>query len=145
MPASMPATEGPTVAAMLWRGACRRCPWCGDGRAYFTGWFAKQERCRKCGLSWRRDDVGFELGAATVNTIVTFGLVIVALAVSVGVTLPDVPVPTILIGLLVTALVVPVIVYPVSYTLWQAIDLAMRAPSDADLGSSAPPANSPGD
>jgi hypothetical protein len=65
--------------------------------------------------------------------------------VSVGVTLPDVPVPTILIGLVVTALVVPVIVYPVSYTLWQAIDLAMRAPSDADLGSSAPPANSPGD
>jgi uncharacterized protein (DUF983 family) len=132
----MPVDVRPTVTTMLWRGARRRCPWCDDRRAYFTGWFAKQERCRSCGLSWRRDDVGFELGAATVNTILTFGLVIIGLVVGVAVTLPDVPVGPIIGGLVVAALVVPVVLYPVTYTLWQAIDLAMRPPGADDL---APP------
>ncbi|MCU0259582.1 MAG: DUF983 domain-containing protein [Ilumatobacteraceae bacterium] len=136
----MPAAPRPSIAVMLSRGAVRRCPWCGDRRAYFTGWFAKQERCRSCGLSWRRDDVGFELGAATVNTIITFGLVIVGVGVSVALTLPEVPVAEIIVGLVIGALLVPVVVYPVSYTLWQAISLAMRPPSADEL---VPPEPSP--
>jgi uncharacterized protein (DUF983 family) len=120
---------------MLWRGALRRCPWCGDRRAYFTGWFAKQEACRRCGTPWRRGDVGFELGAATVNTIITFGLLVVGTAVGVIVTSPDIAVLEIVLGLVAAAVVVPAVIYPMSYTLWQALDLAMRPPEPGELPS----------
>jgi len=113
---------------MLWRGAFRRCPWCGDRRAYFTGWFAKQEACRRCATPWRRADVGFELGAVTVTTIVTFGLVVVAASVAMVATAPDFAVVPIIVGLVAMCIVVPVVIYPASYTVWQALDLAMRPP-----------------
>jgi uncharacterized protein (DUF983 family) len=130
---SLPAESGrPPLTVMMRRGALRRCPWCGDRRAYFTGWFAKQERCRRCGTSWRRDDVGFELGAATVNIIITFGVLLVGATVGVIATSPDIAVLQIVVGLVVAAVVLPVLVYPVSYTLWQAIDLAMRPPEAGD-------------
>jgi uncharacterized protein (DUF983 family) len=118
---------------MLWRGVRRCCPWCGDRRAYFTGWFAKQDSCRRCGVGWRRADVGFELGAATVNTIITFGLIVVGLGIGLVATAPDFAVVELLIGLVVAAAVVPVAVYPFSYTLWQALDLAMRPPAPGEL------------
>jgi uncharacterized protein (DUF983 family) len=118
---------------MVLRGALRRCPWCGDRRAYFTGWFTKQDRCRSCGTPWRRGDVGFELGAATVNTIITFGLLVVGTTVAVIVTSPDIAVAEIVVGLVVAAVVVPMLIYPMTYTLWQALDLAMRPPEPGEL------------
>jgi uncharacterized protein (DUF983 family) len=120
---------------MVRRGMLRRCPWCGDRRAYFTGWFAKQRACRNCGTPWRRGDVGFELGAATVNTIITFGVIIVAGGVAMIITAPDIPTVRIVIGLVIAAVVVPVLIYPMTYTLWQAFDLAMRPPQSGELPS----------
>lgn len=111
----------------------RRCPWCGDRRAYFTRWFVKRDACRGCGLAWRRADVGFELGALTINTMVTFGLIVVGVTAGVIATSPDFAVRQIVIALVVGAVVVPVLFYPVSYTLWQAIDLAMRPPEPDDF------------
>ena len=93
------------------------------------GWFSKQRACRKCGTPWRRGDVGFELGAATINTIITFGVIIVAGAVAMIATSPDIPTVKIVVGLVVAAVVIPVLIYPVTYTLWQALDLAMRPPT----------------
>jgi uncharacterized protein (DUF983 family) len=117
---------------MLLRGATWCCPWCGNGRAFFTGWFAKGPTCARCGLRWRRGDVGFELGAATVAAIVTLGGLVVALGVSLAVTWPEVAVVPLLIVLGIAALVVPVAIYPMTYTVWQALDLVMRpvAPDD---------------
>ena len=126
----------PRVRTLLWRGITRRCPWCGDRRAYFTGWFAKQERCRRCGMPWRRGDVGFELGAATMNTIITFGLVIVGVVIGVVATSPDIAVVPIVIGLVIACVVIPVLIYPITYTLWQAIDIAVRNEEDPDAGRS---------
>lgn len=116
---------------MLGRATLRRCPWCGDRRAYFTGWFSRQDGCRRCGTPWRRDDVGFALGAATMNVLLTCGLIVVGATIGMIVTAPDFAVGPIVIGLVIGAVVVPVVLYPVTYTLWQAIDLAMRPP-DAD-------------
>ncbi len=117
---------------MLWRGVRRRCPWCGGRRAFFTGWFAKQETCRTCGIGWRRGDVGFELGAAAVSAVICMGLLVVAMVVGIVLTLPDIPVVPLLVVLGGGALVLPVVVYPVSYTVWQAVDLTMRKPERAD-------------
>ena len=130
-----PVPNRPTLGRMMRRGLLRRCPWCGDRKGYFTGWFSKQRSCRKCATPWRRGDVGFELGAATVNTIITFGLIVVAGAVAMIATAPDIPTMRIVIGLVITAVVVPVLIYPMTYTLWQALDLAMRPPAPGDLPS----------
>jgi uncharacterized protein (DUF983 family) len=116
----------PRFATLLARGLTRRCPWCGDRRAYFTGWFRKQERCRACAMPWRRGDVGFELGAATMNTIITFAIVIVGVAIGVISTAPDVAVVPIVGFLVVACIVVPIVIYPMTYTLWQALDIAVR-------------------
>jgi uncharacterized protein (DUF983 family) len=132
----------PPLRTLILRGLTRRCPWCADRRAYFTGWFHKQERCRRCGMPWRRGDVGFELGAATINTIITFGVVIVGVAVGVIATSPDVAVVPIVLILVATCIVVPILIYPITYTLWQALDIAMRGADDT-MPRGQPPRRAP--
>lgn len=110
---------------MLWRGLLRRCPRCGSFRAWFRGWWKMAARCRSCGYGYERQP-GFSLGAATINTIVTFGLIAVVMAVGFVTTYPDTSPGPILLVALPVAVVVPIVFYPVSYTVWAAVDLAMR-------------------
>ena len=56
----------------------------------------------------------------------------VGLTIGVVLTLPDIAVVPLLLILGVGAIVLPVVVYPVSYTVWQAVDLAMRPPEPGD-------------
>ena len=113
---------------MLGRGVRRRCPWCGGRGAFFDGWFAKAERCHTCGIPWRRGDVGFELGAATISAIVVLGTLMAGLGVGIVATLPGVPYLMLAVVLGVVAIALPVLIYPITYTLWQAVDLVMRPP-----------------
>lgn len=83
------------------------------------------ERCARCGYCYERQP-GFALGAATMNTIVTFGLIAVVIVVGMIVTYPDVAVGPILLVALPVAAIVPIVFYPISYTTWASIDLAMR-------------------
>jgi uncharacterized protein (DUF983 family) len=117
---------------MLWRGARRRCAWCGGRGAFFTGWFSKQDRCRTCGISWQRGYEGFELGALAVSAVVCFGALVIGVAIGIAVTLPDIPVVPLVVILGLGAVVLPIVIYPISYTLWQGIDLAMRPPEPGD-------------
>jgi uncharacterized protein (DUF983 family) len=123
---------------MLGRGARRRCPWCGGRGAFFVSWFKTQERCRTCGLGWRRGYEGFELGAVSVNVIVVFGVLIVGAAIGIGVTAPDIPVVALVVALGAVGIILPVVLYPVSYTLWQALDIAMHPPDPADPATPPP-------
>jgi hypothetical protein len=130
---AQPIDDFPSRPRLLLRGLLRRCAWCGDRRAYFTGWFRREERCHNCGHGYRRGDSAFELGAITANIILTFGTILVTILVLVALTAPDVP-----IGLLtgVTAgigLIGPALFYPISFTLWQAVDLWMRQPTAQEL------------
>lgn len=117
---------------MLLRGVVRRCPSCGGRGAFFTSWFAKDDACRTCGLRWRRDDVGFELGAAAVAAIIVMGPLVLLLGAVLALTWPDVAVGPMLAVFLPAAVILPVVLYPVSYTVWQAIDLVMRPPTADD-------------
>lgn len=128
----------PSLPTMAWRGARRRCPWCGGRGAFFTSWFAKQDRCRTCGLDWHRGYEGFELGAMTINIVIVFGTLIAGLVVGIVVTSPEIPVVPLMMILGVVAIVLPIILYPVSHTLWQAVDLAMHPPDVADPGTPPP-------
>lgn len=66
------------------------------------------------------------LGAITINTIVTFGGLIVVLVVGAAAWYPDIPVVPLVALSVAVALVVPVVFYPFSYTIWAAIELQMR-------------------
>lgn len=123
----------PGLARMLARGAMRRCPWCGERGAYFTGWFSKEDHCPGCGLRWRRGDVGFELGAATMAAVFTLGTIVVGIAVGFVVMWPDVAVLPLVAVLAVMGVTLPIVGYPASYTIWQAIDLAMRPATPEDF------------
>lgn len=119
------------------RGLTRRCGWCGDRKAFFVGWFKRQNACRQCGHGYRRGDHAFELGAATANIMLTFGSVLISILLLVSFTAPDIPVvPTVAVAGFF-ALFGPLLYYPVSYTLWQAIDLWMRPPTKAELAGQA--------
>ncbi|MGB0111686.1 MAG: DUF983 domain-containing protein [Ilumatobacteraceae bacterium] len=118
---------------MLVRGAFRRCPWCSGRGAFFTGWFEKSPSCRSCGLHWRRDDVGFELGAAAMTAIITLGPLVVLLGIMVAVTWPDVEVTLMLAVLGTLAVLLPFWTYARSYLMWQALDVVMRPPTPDDF------------
>jgi uncharacterized protein (DUF983 family) len=126
-PTEVGSDELASLSRLLARGFTRRCPCCGDRHGYFEGWFGRLDRCRSCGLDYRRGDDGFELGALTVNIMLTFLSVLSCLLV-VFVALPEVPLvaATALSG--AVALVAPAAYYPVSFTVWHAIDLWMRRP-----------------
>jgi uncharacterized protein (DUF983 family) len=113
---------------MVARGLRRRCPRCG-GSGWWTGWLKRVPRCRSCGYRYERED-GFSLGAITMNIMVTFGLLAIVLAVGIGLSYPNLAVVPILIVGGVVVLVLPVVFYPFSYTVWAAIDLLMH-PLDA--------------
>jgi uncharacterized protein (DUF983 family) len=118
---------------MLLRGATRRCPWCGGRGAFFIGWFKKSEHCQTCGLCWRRDDVGYELGAAAITAIITFGPLMLVLGAMVAVTWPEVNAGPMFAVLVVMALGLPLLTYSLSYTIWQSIDILMRPPTPDDF------------
>ena len=63
--------------------------------------------------------------------MLTLGPLIMLLALALVITWPAIPVVPLLAALLPAALVLPIVAYPVSYTVWQALDLTFRA-VDAD-------------
>lgn len=84
----LPAAPPPlTVTRLLGRGLRRRCPLCGGG-GLFRRWFTMVERCPRCGLNLERIE-GHWIGALGMNTIVTFGAVLVAVVVGFAATYPD--------------------------------------------------------
>ncbi len=108
----------------LWRGLRKKCPVCGGGKL-FDGWFKMKERCPTCAFAFERED-GFFLGAFVVNVAVTELAMLVAIVASVVLTLPDPPVLLLIVGGTISAVIVPLLTYPFSKTVWSAIDLGMH-------------------
>ena len=124
MPARTDEPRPLTVPLLLWRGLTRRCPLCGGG-GLFRRWFTMADRCPRCGLRLERIE-GHWLGALGMNTIVTLAAVMVAMIGGFLLTYPDGPLAVAVVVIVATAVVVPLAFFPVSKTLWSAIDLAMR-------------------
>ena len=124
MPARTDEPRPLTVPLLLWRGLARRCPLCGGG-GLFRRWFTVVDRCPRCGFRLERIE-GHWIGALGMNTIVTLGAVLVAVVVSFLLTYPDGSIAVALAVIVGTAILVPLAFFPVSKTLWSAIDLAMR-------------------
>ncbi len=122
---------GPGTWTMLWRGLTKACPVCGQ-RGLFH-WERMVEDCPHCGFHFERIE-GHWIGAVGVNTIVTFGLLMITIFVSIIATFPDFPVTKLVILCLGVSIFVPLLFHPSSRTLWSAIDLGMRPlqPDEAD-------------
>jgi hypothetical protein len=81
--------------------------------------------------------VGFELGAAAINAVMTLGVLVVGMAVGIGVTYPDVAVVPLVVAMGALAVTIPIAVFPTTYTVWLACELAMERPSAAELADAA--------
>ena len=129
---SLPNQKKPSLSRMVLRGVGRRCAWCGGKGAFFTSWYKKGDRCKTCNLGWERGYEGFELGAATMGVFMTFGSIIVWMIISV---LTGVALVPLLVVAGVVAVVVPILGYPLTYTIWSAVDLTFRPPTAEDFVS----------
>lgn len=86
------------------------------------------ERCPSCDLKYEREE-GYWLGAILINTTVTivvFGAVMIAWGVTAW---PDPPWGTMTAIGVVINLVVPLLFYPFSKTLWVALEISARPPT----------------
>ena len=120
------------MARLLGRALLRRCPRCG-GRGLFTRWFTMAERCPRCGMRFEREE-GFFLGAYVVNFGVTESLLLVLLMAYVLLQANDsdgVPVLPVVVAAVAAAVLMPLAFYPLSRTIWVAVELVMR-PLEAD-------------
>jgi uncharacterized protein (DUF983 family) len=119
---------------MMGRAISLRCPHCASRRTFVRRWLGRHDRCRTCGIEWRRE-VGFELGAITVNIIATFIVLTVAMTVAFILTSPDIPVASLVLSLSVVAVLMPIAIYPFTNLVWLAVDLAAHPPDAAELAA----------
>jgi uncharacterized protein (DUF983 family) len=115
-------TTTPTPGRMLWRGVTRRCARCGTGHL-FRRWFTMVDDCPGCGLHFEREE-GYWVGAVVLNFAFVALIFVVAMTVFMAATLPDIPVPTLLMTLIPLMTFGPLFAYPFTKTTWVAIDLA---------------------
>lgn len=69
--------------------------------------------------------------------VLTLGGVLVVTLVAILLSLPDIEVWWVVIPAGVVALLGPIVLYPMSFTLWQAVDLWMRRPTAEELAGEA--------
>ncbi len=119
-----------TVPRLIARGIRRRCPLCGR-RGCFRTFFEVRDRCPTCNFPLRREE-GHWIGAVGMNTIVTFGALLVTLVGGIALMWSDRRGAPIFISTITVAAVVPIVFFGPSQTLWSAVDLAMRPPEPAD-------------
>jgi uncharacterized protein (DUF983 family) len=129
-PARRRGEPGATRAFL--RGATRRCPRCGSS-GLFSSWFRIRERCPRCGLRLEREEGGF-LGAITLNYVATAVAWVALLVVWLIVDLPDLHVAALTIASIAVAVLVPLLFWPFSKTIWAAVDYLVYR-SGPDYGS----------
>lgn len=123
MTSSRTSTADIGVVRILTRGLTRRCPVCGE-RDVFDDWFNQKPCCGECGFVFERQEGQF-IGAIGVNTVVSFVAIIVTMTLGFVLTAPDFSLPWILGTTMAVSVLVPLLFFPVSKTLWAAIDMIM--------------------
>jgi len=107
---------------MLWWGATKRCARCGSGHL-FRRYFTMVDNCPRCHLHFEREH-GYWAGALAINIGIAGAAFVVAFGVALALTVPDVPVLPLLAILVPLMIVVPLLGYPFSKTIWVAVDRA---------------------
>jgi uncharacterized protein (DUF983 family) len=127
----------PRTPTVLLRGLRKLCPRCGQGHL-FSRWFDLAGACPRCGLPFERGE-GYWLGAMAINLGVaeaSFGAFLLIAAI---LTWPDVPWGWLTAGGLAVNVVVPILFYPYSKTIFLAIDLLLHRERWAGQGTASDP------
>lgn len=82
-----------------------------------------KEYCSNCGLRFEREP-GYWVGAVVVNTAVIFATFLLVFGGMVLLTYPDVPWGLVLGITLVANVVIPVVFYPISKSVWSGMELS---------------------
>lgn len=111
------------------RALLRRCPNCGEPRVFET-WMRLTDECPTCALLYEREE-GYWLGAILFNTAATIGLFGFGMVVWAVTTWPDPPWDVMLVAGIGFNLIAPIVFYPYSKTLWVAVEITARPPSES--------------
>ncbi len=127
-----PDTTKKDASLLLWRAVRRRCPNCG-WKNVFESYFTLKQRCPQCGILLERGEGDYFLGAYALNLIgiefiLAAGFVVVMVA-----TWPNPPWDSLQYGGAALAIIVPILTYPFTKTVWLALDLIFRPPKREDF------------
>jgi uncharacterized protein (DUF983 family) len=119
---------------MFGRAALLRCPRCG-GRGVMRSWFKMAERCPTCGLALERGERSdFWIGAYVFNLAFGEGIAFGVLVIWMVASAPNQPWTRIEVVGLILAILLPLMFFPFSRTLWLAWDLSFRPAEPGDVG-----------
>jgi uncharacterized protein (DUF983 family) len=129
-PADIPGAERPSTGTLFARAAFKHCPRCGAGHL-FCNWWKMKECCPRCDLNFEgRPEEGHFLGAITINTGLTAGILllgiflyIIVLAVGGG---SGQPVWFVVVTAAALAVILPALFYPFTKTIWVAAEITMN-------------------
>ncbi len=124
-------TKGRDLFKLLWRGSTKACPLCGQ-RKLFKKWVHMESNCPRCKLHFERIE-GHWIGAVGINTIVSFLLLVIGLAIFFYATYPNIPTGRWVFWFAACFGAIPILFYPNSKTLWTAIDILMRPIEERDF------------
>jgi uncharacterized protein (DUF983 family) len=110
----------PPLGRALARGLTRRCARCGSGNL-FRHWVAMVDDCPRCGLHFEAAP-GYWLGSMTFNLGFTLIAFIAVLVGAMAAMWPDVNYGWLFVLVVAVSALVPVLVHPVSRTLWVALE-----------------------
>lgn len=130
-------------AQALGRGMLNRCARCGNG-GIFRSYYRLYPHCRACGMRFERES-GEWTGALMIIIAVTEILFALWFGLGLWLTWPDVPWVALLIGGIALNVIVPVVLYPWSQSVWIGLhysfvplDAAEEADAIAALASEEP-------
>lgn len=129
-----PATDPPrsSVATKFGRALLLRCPRCGSG-GILAGWFRLAGHCPSCGLALQRGETSdFWIGAYVFNLAIGELLAIGIPILWVLSTWPDPPWGRVEALAAVLCVMLPIVFFPFSRTLWLAWDLSFRPSEPGD-------------
>src|SRR6476661_5182376 len=123
-----------SVATKFLRALRLRCPRCGSG-GILRHWFKMRDQCPRCGLALERGESSdFWIGAYVFNLaggeLLAIGIPIIWLIKS----SPNPPWGRIQALAIVLAVIMPLLLFPFSRTLWLAWDLSFRPFEPGDIG-----------
>jgi uncharacterized protein (DUF983 family) len=117
------------VLRSLGRAVLLRCPVCGQRRV-FRRWMVMAEACPGCGHHFERQE-GYWIGAVAINTVATLGLFVTLFVAVMVAAWPDVPWTALAIGGVALNLAFPILFYPMSKTVWVALETTIHPPAAA--------------
>jgi uncharacterized protein (DUF983 family) len=111
------------------RGVTLHCPRCGGGSIVKNWWSLKAE-CPRCAFVLDRGERDFWIGGYAVNLVMAELIVVLIMLAVVIATIPAVPWTFIQWGGAALAILMPVVTFPVSRSLWLAWDYCFRPVRD---------------